>query len=320
MMRTTRAARRSLLTLAALCVAGSSASAQRVTQQATPRETKPRFDVDSAMARATVLRRQNRKVEAERVMARAVEMAPDRADARALRDQLHQEVAGGEALVGIDVKSWRRQLPEWREGAVSARSNTDLGPGIVRVKRVERGPLSDGRLELELYPAFPHGYFALAGGASTNSTVYAKTTASAELFGSLTQWLEASAGYRRMNFDTGVNMLGGSVGAYAGPFLLGSRVTHVLDDGGTSLVLSVRRFMGDAGGYAGVKLATGSVPVELRTPTDFNVRFNQSVSAETRVVVRRLLLSAEGELGRDGLSAGGSSEYSAVRVGVGVRY
>jgi hypothetical protein len=47
-----------------VCAAGTDASAQRVTQQATPRETKPRFDVDSAMARATQLRRQNRKAEA----------------------------------------------------------------------------------------------------------------------------------------------------------------------------------------------------------------------------------------------------------------
>ena len=73
--------------------------------------------------------------------------------------------------------------------------------------------------------------------------------------------------------------------------------------------------------FFGAKLATGSVPVELRTPTDFTVRFNQSVAAEARVVVRGLLLlSAEGELGRDGLAAGGSSEYRAARVGIGVRY
>jgi YaiO family outer membrane protein len=323
-MRADRLSRWSQMALAAtvaLCIAGASASAQRVTQQAAPRAAVPRYDVDSAMARATQLRRQNRKAEAERVVARAVEAAPERADARALRDLLHHEVHGGEALLGIDYKSWRRQLPEWREGTLSARTNTELGPAIVRAKRVDRGPLSDGRIDLELYPAFPHGYLALAGGAATNSTVYAKSTVSAEMFGSLTQWLEASAGYRRMNFDTGVDMVGGSVGAYAGQFLLGSRVAHVLDDGGTSVTFSARRFLGDEGAYVGAKLATGSVPVELRTPTDFEVRFSQSVAAETRFVVRRLLvLSVEGELGRDGLSGGGSSEYSAARIGVGVRY
>ena len=319
--RLNRWSRLTLATTTALCVAGASASAQQVTQQAAPKVIPSRFDVDSAMARATLLRRQNRKAEAERVMAKAVEMAPERADARALRDLLRHEVSGGEALVGIDYKSWRRQLPEWSEGALSARNNTELGPAIVRVKRVERGPLSDGRFEMELYPAFPHGYLVLAGGASTSSTVYAKTTASAELFGSLTDHLEASVGYRRMNFDTGVDMLGGSVGAYAGQFLLGSRVSHVLNDGGTSVIFSARRFLGDEGAYLGAKFATGSVPVELRTPTDFEVRFSQSVSAETRLVVRRLLvLSLEGELGRDGLSGGGSSEYSAVRAGLGIRY
>jgi YaiO family outer membrane protein len=151
--------------------------------------------------------------------------------------------------------------------------------------------------------------------------VYARTTASAEVYGSLTDQVEASAGYRRMNFDTGIDMIGGSFGAYVGSFLLGARGSRVLRDGGASVALSARRFVGDEGAYVGAKLATGSVPVELRTPTDFEVRFSQSVSAETRFVVRRLLvLSLEGELGRDGLSGGGSSEYSAARVGVGIRY
>lgn len=313
----TRLARIGLGALALACLAAPSVSAQQVRQQSAP----ARYDVDSAMARATLLRRQNRKVEAERVMERAVAQAPDRADARALRDLLRQEVHGGEGLVGVDYRSWRRQLPEWREAALSVRQNTTTGPVVLRANRVERGPLSDSRFELEVYPAFPHGYLALTGGAATQGTVYARTTASAELFASPTDRVEASFGYRRMNFDSGVDVIGGSLGTYAGQFLLGTRVAHVLNDGGTSAVLSARRFLGDEGAYLGARFATGSAPVELRTPTDFTVRFSQAIALETRFVVQRLLvLSAEGELGRDGLAGGGSSEYSAVRVGVGVRY
>ena len=303
-------------TLIATCMAAPSAMAQRVVQQATV----VRYDVDSAMARATVLRRQNRKVEAERVMARAVAMAPGRADARALHEQLRQEVRGGETVVGVEYKQWRQQLPEWREAGVSARQNAALGPVIARFSVVDRGPLRDDRLTLEAYPAFSHGYLALAGAIATEGTVYAQSTASAELYASLTERVEGSIGYRRMNFDTGVDMIGGSLGAYAGPFLLGSRVTHVLREGGSSLVLSARRFLGEEGAYVGAKLATGSVPVELRTPTDFEVRFNQEASLEAKLYVRRLVLAAEGGMGRDGLSAGGSSEYTTARVGVGIRY
>jgi YaiO family outer membrane protein len=304
-------------TLALACLAASSASAQQVRQQSMP----PAFDVDSAMARATMLRRQNRKAEAERVMAKAVATAPARADARALHDLLVHEVRGGEAMLGADVKSWREQLPEWREGTAAIRQNTGAGPVVARWSRVDRGPLSDDRLELESYPAFPHGYVALGAGLATSSTVYAHTTASAELFGSLTDQVEASVAYRHMQFDQGVDMVGGSLGTYLGPFLFGSRVTHVLRDGGTSVVLSARRFVGDEGASVGAKLATGSVPVELRTPTDFTVRFSQAVSLDAKVyVLSRLVLAAEGELGRDGLAAGGSSEYSAARIGVGLRY
>jgi len=305
-----------LSALALALVAAPAMSAQQVRQQSMPL----RFDVDSAMARATLLRRQNRKAEAERVMARAVKEAPSRADARALHDLLAHEVRGGEAMLGADVKSWREQLPEWREGSASWRQNTGVGPAMARMSRVERGVLSDERLEVEAYPAFRRGYLALAGGLASTSSVYAHATAAAEVYGSLTQQLEASVAYRHMQFDDGVDMVGGSLGTYLGPFLLGSRVTHVLRDGGTSVVLSARRFVGDEGASLGAKLATGSVPVELRTPTDFTVRFSQAVSLDAKVYARRLIFAVEGELGRDGLAAGGSSEYSAARVGMGFRY
>ena len=311
-----RLATAGLATLLATSLAPS-ASAQHVVQQA----VLVRYDVDSAIARATQLRRQNRKLEAERVMARAVAMAPSRSDARALHEQLAHEVRGGEAMLGGEVRSWREQLPEWREAALSGRQNTGVGPVVARLSRVERGPMRDERLELEAYPAFPHGYVALGAGLATGATVYAHTTASAEVYGSLTDHVEASVGYKRMQFDSGVDMVGGSLGTYVGSFLLGTRITHVLRDGGSSLILSARRFVGDEGAYVGAKLATGSVPVELRTPTDFTVRFNQAASLEAKLyVLRRLVLAAEGGVGRDGLAAGGSSEYTAVRVGVGVRY
>jgi YaiO family outer membrane protein len=254
-------------------------------------------------------------------MGRAVAMAPERDDVRALSEQIEHDIHGGDVLVGVDYRTWRRQLPDWREASLDVRQNTVLGPLVARGARVERGPLSDERFELEAYPAFRNGYLALGAGVATSATVYARTTGSAELFGMLTDRVEGSFGYRRMNFDRGVDLLGGSVSAYAGQFLLGTRVTQVLSDGGTSVQLSARRFLGDDGQYVGVKAATGSVPVALRTPTDFEVRFSQSASVQGRFLVRGLVLfSAEGELGREGLSGGQSSPYSAIRVGIGLRY
>ena len=304
-------------TLIATSMAAPRATAQHVVQQASIMS----YDVDSAMARATVLRRQNRKLEAERVMARAVAMAPGRADARAMHEQLRQEVRGGEAVIGIEYKQWRQQLPEWREAGISARQNAALGPVIARLSVVDRGPLRDDRLTLEAYPAFSRGYLALAGAIATEGTVYAQSSASAELFASLTERLEGSFGYRRMNFASGVDLIGGSLGAYAGQFMFGARATRVLNDGGSSVVLSARRFLGEEGQYLGVRVATGSVPVELRTPTDFEVRFSQSAALEARAVLfRRLVLTADGEIGRDGLSGGGSSQYTAGRAGIGIRY
>jgi len=324
LMRARRTIAAACVALVACTIAAPRASAQLAEQQGLRHgapQAAPRFDVDSAIARASVLRRHNRRAAAAEVMRQAVAAAPDRADARHFFDQLQQELHGGEALVAVNYKSWRTQLPEWKEGAVALRQNTPFGAAIVRGSHLERAAVGDDKVEVEAYPAFPHGYLALGGGVATHATLYAKTSASAEAYGSLTDHLEGSFGYRRMNFASGVDMLGGSLGAYLGNNLLATRVTHVANDGGTSVLLSARHFFGDAGQSFGIRFATGSVPVEFRTPTDFAVRFSQSGGAELRVFVKDLIvLSADGEIGRDGLAMGGSSGYGAVRVGLGVRY
>ena len=169
--------------LAALCLATTSASAQLAEQQALRHGPPPRFDVDSAMARASALRRQNRRAAAAEVMRQAVSAAPDRRDARTLYAQLQQELHGGEAVAAVNYKSWRTQLPEWREGAVALRQNTPFGAAIVRGSHLERAGIGDDKIEVEAYPAFPHGYLALGGGVATHATLYAHSSVAAELFG-----------------------------------------------------------------------------------------------------------------------------------------
>ena len=308
-----RIARPALAALAAACVALSTAPAQRASGVTT--------DVDSVLARATTLRRQNRRREAAKVVKQALAAAPGRADVRALDAQLRQELEGGEASVGFNEKSWRDRLPEWREWQAALRQNTAVGPLVARGSYVQRGTLSDDRLEVEAYPAFPNGYLALGVGAASDATLYARTTLSAEAYATLAGFVEASAGYRRMNFSSPVDILTGSLGAYLRNNFVSARVTSVLHDGGTSVLLLGRHFVGDEGTYVGLRLASGSVPVELFTATDFDVRFSRSVAAEAHaVVLHRVLLSAEGELGREGLAGGGATNYTAARIGVGVRY
>jgi YaiO family outer membrane protein len=324
-MRARRTLAMACAALAACTIAATRAAAQSGVELQALRHGAPpapaKLDVDSAIARASELRRHNRRAAAAEVMRQAVAAAPDRLDARRLFDQLQQELHGGEVLVAANYKSWRTQLPEWKEGVVALRQNTPFGAAIVRGSHLERAALGDDQIQVEAYPAFPHGYLALGGGVATRATLYAHTTASAELYGSLTDNVEGSVGYRRMNFTNAVDMLGGSLGTYLGNNLLAARVTHVANDGGTSVLLSARRFLSDDGQFLGVRFATGNVPVEFRTPTDFAVRFSQSAGAEMRVFLGGVVvLSVDGELGRDGLAAGGSSEYGAVRVGLGVRY
>jgi hypothetical protein len=84
-------------------------------------------NIDVDMARATMLRRLNRKAEALAVMNRAVSLAPHRDDVRRFRDLLEQEVSGSEASVGGEYTGWDDGREPLRESQVMLRRNTVRG-------------------------------------------------------------------------------------------------------------------------------------------------------------------------------------------------
>jgi YaiO family outer membrane protein len=312
MMRRSWSIRLALVALVPLCAVADVASAQRATTSGT--------DVDAIVASALSLRRQNRRPEAAAAMRRAVTLAPGRADVRWWRDLLEHEVHGTEAMVGMNERTWGRQLAEWREAQLSLRQNTTVGPLVARVSHVERGALRDDRLEVEAYPAFRGGYAAIGAGFARDATVYARTTVMGEVFKSLSERIEASVGYRRLNFDDPVDVLTGSLGAYHRDFLIGMRVSHVTQ-GGTSVVASTRRYLADDGQYVGLFAGTGTVPVLMLTPPDFETRSSREVGAEALFIIRsRWVLTGRASIGREGLLAGGTTTVSSVQVGTGLRF
>jgi YaiO family outer membrane protein len=227
---------------------------------------------------------------------------------------------GTEVMLSADYRTWREILPSWREAHLALRQNTSIGVGIARFSHVRRGELRDEKIELEAYPAFRRGYLALGAGLAPRATIYPSSTLTAELFATVMQRVEASAGYRRMSFDSPVDVLTGSVGVYYGNLLFGARVNHVLHDG-SSVLLSARRYLSDDGQYVGVVATTGSAPVLINAPADFESRFNRSIGAEALFFLsRRWVLTAQWSVGRDGLLGGGSANVAAGQLGVGVRF
>ena len=303
------------------CVAATATAHAQLAEQQGLRHGAPqvqRFDVDSAIARASELRRHNRRAAAAEVMREAVAAAPERTDARRFFDLLQQELHGGEALVAVNYKSWRTQLPEWKEGAVALRQNTPLRRGhrARLASRARGGGRRQGRGGgVSRLPARLSRAGRRCGDARDALRALQRVGGAVWV---ARRRLEGSFGYRRMNFAIDVNMVGGSLGTYVGNNLLGARVTHVLNDGGTSVLLSARHFLSDDGQFVGVRFATGSCRWSSArrriSPYGSASRSGRRCAFFVKGLV---VLSADGELGRDGLAAGGRASTRLCASGSG---
>ena len=134
--------------------------------------------------------------------------------------------------------------------------------------------------------------------------------------------LEASVGYRRLNFSDAVNVFTGSLGKYYRDFLFGTRLNQVAGGArGTSVSFSARRYSGSEGAYIGAELAGGSVREDLRTVADVAATRNRSIGAEALFIVQsRWMLMGNADIGRDELPGRQSANYLSGSVGVGVRF
>jgi YaiO family outer membrane protein len=227
---------------------------------------------------------------------------------------------GSEVSIVGDYIGWDEDRPAWREGQFAARHNTRHGAGVIRLSHVERGSFSDNRVELEAYPLFSGGYAALTLGFAGDGNVYARSTMSAEAYGTVGP-LESSFGVRRMNFANSLTILTGSLGVYHRDYLFGARVNHVLDAGTLVAMTALRYFESEPEQYIGVQLAAGTVPAEFRTATDLDVMDSRSAALEAQLVFRsRWVLRARAEGGREKLEGRDASMFSAATLGIGVRF
>ncbi len=278
-------------------------------------------DVDSLVARANMLRRTNRKAYALTEIRRAAALAPDRRDVSQLRRLLEHEVHGTEVAAGIDYQQWNDARSLRREHHLALRKNTLRGPGVARVSRLARFGIVDEKIEVELYPAFPGGYGAVAFGAS-DGDLYPRTLMSAELYRTLMAAVEGSIGYRRLNFPRPVDIATVSVGRYVRDYLLGARVYHASGGArGTAASLSVRRYLADDGRYVGARANAGSIREDLASASDFAVTSSRSIGAEAHFIIKsRWLVTASQSLGRDEIRAGSGAVFHATRLHLGARF
>lgn len=225
---------------------------------------------------------------------------PGHPQARLVRQRLAASDRPWTVGVALVADTFSDDRDAWHEEGLTVTRQTPAGALIARASRARRFGSSDEQFEIEFYPVFRPGTYALvAAGASPDHALYPSTRLALEIYQAIGRGFEASAGYRRLAFDASVHVYGGSLSKYAGSWLTTVRVTQIDArgaDGGASVQVQTRRYFGaDGTSFAGVGYFRGLNRDEIRGEGDVVTEDTDTVRAELSTAVSsrmRLLLDA----------------------------
>ncbi len=209
---------------------------------------------------------------------------PARPELLELRNQIRRNPPAREARGGF-VLDEPEPGAAWREVFASVSLPTSRGPVIGRAGRASRGGDEGFELSAEAYPRIdPKSYLWLQASISDDSTVYADWRLGAEAYRSFAQYWEGSIGYRRLEFEDGVDLFTASLGRYAGSWLILARGFATEDD--SAAQLGARRYFGEEGrDYIGFRIARGSAREQIRTDIDLAAFETTEVALESRFTI-----------------------------------
>jgi YaiO family outer membrane protein len=280
-------------------------------------------DPNYLLARARALVALKRSTEARDALERLMAIDPRNAPGEALRRSLEESLRLWWARVNTSYDAFSDRVA-WRETQMSLSRATPLGTILVRGSRAERFGLNDSQIEFEIYPRLRPGTYAYVAGAyAPHALLYPQYRYAADLYQSLGGGFEASAGFRRLGFGSGVNIYVGSLSKYYRDWLFTGRVFVTPNSAGTSRSVhaSFRRYLGGRGTYVGLRYGRGAWREELLNLNDFEVLNSNVGAAEAAVILGgHLELDLTGTYGNeDRVERRGLLEYS-LTTGLGFRF
>lgn len=174
-----------------------------------------------------------------------------------------------------------RDSDAWREAEVAIKSNPQLGAVLVRATHARRFGLNDDQAGIEAYPKLGTKRYAyLDAGYSPHARLYPRSRFGLELFQGFGAGLEASLGYRRLNFASAANIYTGSLSKYAGDWLFTARGYHSAET--NSWQLMARRYFGTPDRWVALRIGKGSTRDEIRSAADLAALRSKDAAIETR--------------------------------------
>lgn len=255
--------------------------------------------------RARALFELGRVTEAEDATTLILREYPRDAAARGLRREIDAALRPWAVELVHTADSFSDARTGWQESAVSIGRAAGASRVLARLSTSKRFGLSDSQVEIEAYPTLGPGTSAyLNVGGSVDNTLYPHRRMGAELFQALGARVEASFGWRRLQFTgapTATTIWTGSVTAYAGRWMLLGRAYAApgASSDEATYVAQVRRYFGAEGrSFVGGSYSRGWRE-EVRNTGDLDTADSDTVRVETDVVMtRRLRLTVAGAVSR----------------------
>ena len=248
-------------------------------------------DTAMLLARARALSALERPEEARDTLDRLLVLDPRNEQARTMRRGVRDSLR----LWHVQVSASHDQVSDgraaYREGHISLGRATPIGSVSVKATRAMRFGLQDEQFEVEMYPRIRPGTYAYVAGAhAPEAELFPIYRYAADLYQSLGGGYEASAGFRRLGFGSGVKIYVASLSKYYGSWLFTGKTFVTPGTAGTSQSYhaSFRRYFGEST-YAGLRYGRGSWREDLRTLDEFALLDSDVLAADASVTLRRRL-------------------------------
>lgn len=190
----------------------------------------------------------------------------------------------------------------WSEGQVSLSRRSGIGTIGLRAYGAKRFGLSDYQLEIEAYPRLgPGTYLYLAGAYAPDALLYPERRGAVDVYQSLGRGWEATAGVRRMEFTSTVQIYTGALSKYTGNWLLTARGWMNPDRDSDSLTLNfgARRYAADGESYWGVVYARGTYRDDVRQAAEITRLFSNAGTLELQRRIGRTYWGGSASLSRE---------------------
>lgn len=182
----------------------------------------------------------------------------------------------------------------WSLATVEYSHRFGFGSVIGRVNRAHRFGQSGRQIEVDAYPRLGRGMYLYTNVGFSADRVFPRQRFGAELYKSLPNSYEASAGFRQLNFGSNVTLFTGSIAKYRGNYYYVARpyISNRTDGISVSGQLMLRTYFATADDHASLTATFGSSPTEDIAPDAVDRRQSWSVRAGAQRALRRNLIVA----------------------------